>query len=294
MKKQPKKEPKKQSEKGPRSLSFGSLAEDYQKYRKTYNAALYKKIFALISSRKVNKVANNVGNSEAKTDILDLVCGTGKSTIGLIASAPRKMKSASSAGSLSVIGMDPDPMMLVEARVYAETHQLPIKYMEGSAEKLPFKKESFDAIISGTAFHWFATKKTFTKIRNTLKPDGVCVVFWTWKQKGQNEGREAESEVLKKYKWKTIAPKWRDTEEIRKLFVSSGFSDFATLTIPYTQYDDLDNLIGLCKTNSVYALMLPAQRKQFLSEITAAYTTILGPKKYLATKRDVIMCWGFK
>ncbi|NDE68395.1 class I SAM-dependent methyltransferase, partial [bacterium] len=204
-----KKQTKKQT-KQPRSLSFGNLAQDYQKYRKTYNAALYKKLFALIASRKEKK--------GEKTDILDIGCGTGKSTIGLIASAPRKMKSTSPGGSsLTVIGIDPDPKMLDEARAYAETHQLPITYMQGTAEKLPFKKERFDAVISGTAFHWFATKKTFTKIRNTLKPGGVCMVFWTWKRKGQNEGREAEAELLKKYDWKSISAKWRDIENIRQL-----------------------------------------------------------------------------
>ena len=122
--------------------SFGSVAREYKKYRGSYNTQLYKFIFSLLKKDQKN------------VSILDLGCGVGNSTEPLYSMA-KKLKLNS-----EIVGCDPDAQMLAQGRTSAKKNKLPISYIVGSAEKLPFKKDQFDFIVSGAAFHWFAKNKT--------------------------------------------------------------------------------------------------------------------------------------
>ncbi len=261
-----------------RKQSFGNLARDYQKYRKSYSPKLYKLLFSLVDQK------------DEKITVLDIGCGTGKSTTGLITGAPKKIK-----GKLQIVGVDPDAKMLEEARAYAAAEKLPITYLQGSAEKLPAKRESLNAVVAGTAFHWFATKKVFTKIHRSLKPGGVCMVFWTWRKKLKKKKPTMMPAIFAKYKWQAFNPKWRDTHsQVRTLFEKSGFIDYTTISIPYVDTDNLEYLVGLCKTVSSYALLSAAQKKSFIEEMTVAYKKILGSKTKLSVKRELHICYAFK
>jgi ubiquinone/menaquinone biosynthesis C-methylase UbiE len=259
-----------------RKQSFGNLAKDYQKYRLSYDPRLYKLLFSLIKNK-------------TNISVLDIGCGTGKSTTPLVTFAPKRLLN-----KLKIIGIDPDKKMLVEARAYAKKNKLPITYLQGNAEKLGLKKETIDAVIAGTAFHWFATKKAFTNINKVLKPGGVFMVFWTWRQRSANKTKSAVAEVLEKYSWKSIDPKWRDTKEIQKLFYKTDFSRFGTISIPYTEVSNLNELVGLCKTVASYAILSASHKKEFIRDITKAYKAVLGPAKSLKIHRELHICYGFK
>jgi SAM-dependent methyltransferase len=71
--------------------------------------------------------------------LLDLGAGTGKLTAELIALGAE------------VIAVEPDPTMLAELRrEIPAVHALP-----GSAEAIPLADASVDAVLAGTAMHWF-------------------------------------------------------------------------------------------------------------------------------------------
>ena len=138
---------------------FGTQVNEYDKYRSEYPKEFYDFLFSLTKTKKIE-------------DILDLGCGTGKSTEPLVKK------------NIKIVGYDHDSKMLSKARKNANERHLPITYQEGKSEDLPFKKNSFDIVTTGNAFHWFANEQTIRNIERVLKPEGL--LFIHWKQIGKN------------------------------------------------------------------------------------------------------------
>ena len=251
-------------------LSFGRVAKEYQRYRRSYDPKLYKLLFSLLPQRELN--------------ILDIGCGTGKSTEPLLLEAGKR--------TVSVVGVDPDEAMLREARLSTKKKKLPIEYIKGTAEALPFKGEKFDFVISGTAFHWFGNKKALKKIKTSLKKRGIFFVFWT--QRPKSARPTIGSKLYKKYKWRGIPRKFREQRYVCELLSETGFKNVKKVTIPFFEKKTIPEIIGNLKTNSSYALMSSSAKKRFIKEITKAYKTALGAKGYHLNKLELRICYGFK
>lgn len=253
-----------------RKNSFGAIAKEYQKYRGTYNKKLYLLLSGLIKAHK-----------NSKNKILDLGCGTGISTEPLI-----KVK------GVEVFGCDPDIRMLKEARKSATKRKLPIKYVLGSAEKIPFEQDTFTTITAGAAFHWFASVKSVKKICSFLKEKGVFFVYWKVSIKGENP--TIGKEIYKKWKWHGIPEKLRSPENVKVIFQKAGLKKIGTVRIPFVEKRTIEDSVGLIKTSSEYSLLSPTNRKLFVKELTLAHKKILGSKKIVTMKREVCVCYGFK
>lgn len=94
--------------------------------------------------------------------MLDLACGTGLSTRGLIARG------------FAVTGVDIAANMLREAR----TAFPGASFFEGRAEALPFADAAFGLVICAQAFHWFDGPKAYAEIARLLVPGGAIATFW--------------------------------------------------------------------------------------------------------------------
>ncbi|WP_295011247.1 class I SAM-dependent methyltransferase [uncultured Microbacterium sp.] len=94
--------------------------------------------------------------------VLDLGAGTGKFTELLIDRADR------------VIAVEPsDPMRAVLMR------KLPaVDARDGSAEEIPLRAASVDAVVAAQAFHWFDRERACAEIRRVLVPQGVLGLVW--------------------------------------------------------------------------------------------------------------------
>ncbi len=253
--------------------SFGIVAKDYKRYRGSYTSSLYEALFSLMLKK------------QDQVSILDLGCGVGNSTEPLLKTAKKfKIKT-------TIIGCDPDQEMLKEARKSAKQNMLPVAYVQGSAEKLPFEKESFDVIISGAAFHWFATAKAMKEIQRVLRKNGMYFVFWT--QNIKSNKPTIGDEIYKKYKFKGIPQKLRDPKFVKDLFLKAGFLKVKIMKIPYTEKKTLGETIGLIKTNSGYAVLSSADKKKFIQEIEKEYKKALGNKQNLL-QQEIHVCFGIK
>ncbi len=72
---------------------------------------------------------------------------------------------------LSYIALDPAEGMLKYAKAYATTYQ-------GVAEELPFKKDSFDAVMMGESLHHFSEiDKALGQIVEVLKENGKIFIY---------------------------------------------------------------------------------------------------------------------
>lgn len=101
--------------------------------------------------------------------VLDVACGNGNASL---AAAHRYCR---------VVGLDYVPSLLTRARERAAAERLPIEFVEGDAENLPFPAASFDAAVS-TFGVMFAPdqERAARELTRVVKPGGrIGLANWT-------------------------------------------------------------------------------------------------------------------
>lgn len=101
--------------------------------------------------------------------VLDVGCGTGSQALVLKRLVPEA----------TIEGLDIDPTILQIARRKAAAAGIPISFVEGSADRLPFEPESFDRVVSTLAFHHLsaeAKRRAHAEVFRVLRPRGRFVL----------------------------------------------------------------------------------------------------------------------
>ncbi|GAA4949546.1 class I SAM-dependent methyltransferase [Streptomonospora halophila] len=124
--------------------SFGTDPERYDRARPRYPEALVRAITATLSG----------------PDVLDAGCGTGVSA--------RPFQEA----GCRVLGVEPDARMAEWAR----RHGTEVEVAE--FESWDAAGRSFDAVVSGQAWHWVDPDAGAAKAAGILRPGGRLAVFW--------------------------------------------------------------------------------------------------------------------
>lgn len=128
------------------ALSFGSVAETYERARPLY------------ADEAVDWIAERLPFGR----VLDLAAGTGKLTQQLVARG------------VDVVAVEPDPgMRAVLRRVLPD-----VELHDGFAENIPLADASVDAISVGQAFHWFDGERALAEMRRVLRPGGGVALLW--------------------------------------------------------------------------------------------------------------------
>jgi SAM-dependent methyltransferase len=123
-----------------RAKSFGQVADLYQRARPGYPPAA---IAWLLGPEPL--------------EVLDLGAGTGKLTAALLAAGHR------------VTALEP----LAEMRAVLAASLPAATAIGGRAEDLPLPDRSFDAVVAGSAFHWFDREPALAEVARVLRPPGV-------------------------------------------------------------------------------------------------------------------------
>jgi ubiquinone/menaquinone biosynthesis C-methylase UbiE len=103
--------------------------------------------------------------------VLDVACGTGTLAIA----AKRQVGAAG-----SVTGIDASPAMIERARVKAARSGLPITFVEGMAQRLPFCDGQFDIVMGTLMLHHLpkSVRLAFAReARRVLKPGGRLLLI---------------------------------------------------------------------------------------------------------------------
>jgi SAM-dependent methyltransferase len=90
-------------------------------------------------------------------EVLDLGAGTGKLTAALLAAGHR------------VTALEP----LDEMRALLAANLPEATAIGGRAEEIPLADGSFDAVVAGSAFHWFDREPALAEASRVLRPPGV-------------------------------------------------------------------------------------------------------------------------
>lgn len=108
----------------------------------------------------IKKIWDSLGLREPIPLALDVACGTGQSTVAFKQFASQ------------VVGTDVSREMLARA-----PREAGVRYVEASAEALPFADGSFQVITVARAFHWFDRSRFLAEASRVLEPSGWLVIY---------------------------------------------------------------------------------------------------------------------
>jgi SAM-dependent methyltransferase len=127
---------------------FGHAADEFQRFRPGYPAALFERILREVPPHRRNCA-------------MDLGAGTGKVTRELLSHFAE------------VIAVEPDPLMVAKIR-----EQFPRAIIRiSTAEECPQAPASVDLVTIANALHWMESERVFANIRSWLRPGGILAVF---------------------------------------------------------------------------------------------------------------------
>lgn len=128
----------------PRATSFGLRAADYDRYRPAPHPEAVDRVLP-----------------ERATTVVDLAAGTGLVTRVLLARPTPP----------AVVAVEPDARML--ARVDGALR------VQSTAEHLPLRAGSVDAVLASSAWHWFDAEVATAEIARVLRPGGTLGLLWS-------------------------------------------------------------------------------------------------------------------
>ncbi len=213
-----------------RSMSFGLVAEEYDRYRpKLPEAAL-----------------DWLLPPECQT-ALDLGAGTGAATRVLARRVPH------------VISVEPDPRM--RAVIARDTPQAQV--LEGRAEAIPLKDGSVDVVLVCSAWHWMDPDLAVPEIARVLRPGGVWGIMWN----GLDREVPWVAELRNRIRHSDPDEERLDAHRPENVLLPEG-APFLTPqidTIPWTGRTNVHNLLGALGTFSSVIILPPEERAEVLA-----------------------------
>jgi SAM-dependent methyltransferase len=225
-----------------RALSFGTIAERYDRFRPDYPAALIDDLAALRPRLT-----------------LDAGCGTGKAAVAL------------AGRGLAVLGIEPDVRMANTARRHG------IEVEVASFEDWDAAGREADLIVSGEAWHWIDPLAGAAKAAAVLRPGGTIARFWTTsllvEAAALDEAYDRHAPGVSRV-WRpgVAVPRFHTTRP--DPFANNPSFEPATLhTYAWTHTYTTDEWLGRAATISDHQRLGEARLSNLLSALRTAITT---------------------
>jgi SAM-dependent methyltransferase len=236
-----------------RRLTFGEVAEAYDRARPSYPEAL------------VADVIEPAGAERA----LEVGAGTGKATV-LFAER-----------GVSVLALEPSAEMAAVARRNCARYP-GVRIEERDFEHWEAGSEHFPLLYSAQAWHWVAPDERYPRARATLIDGGLLAAFWNRVQWGSCELREA---LVSAYDHAFLEPAEEDPMDPRssarvgqeewwrnEIDAASGFDEPRVRAYPWTQEYSAEDYAALLRTHSSQLVLGAAERDGFLDMVARAIT----------------------
>ncbi|WP_107943580.1 class I SAM-dependent methyltransferase [Metasolibacillus fluoroglycofenilyticus] len=199
-------------------------------------------------------------NINKNSYILDVGCGTGQTAAYLAYKYGAK-----------VTGIDISPTMVAKARRRMKKNHLPIKIIQGSAEKIPLPNNLFDFIISESVLSFVNKPKALKEIFRLLKIGGRFIAI----EHTINERlkKEEENEIKQFYGFDSLTMK-KDWVALMK---QAGFEH-----IRIQKNTSIDSMLNIHYFNDIEPEFYDIMRKHF--NILSKYEGKLSYRIYSCTK----------
>jgi SAM-dependent methyltransferase len=212
-----------------RRLSFGSVAETYDRVRPPYSKALLDR-------------AQEALELGASARVLDLGAGTGRLTREL----ERRFA--------DVVAIEPDERMRA---VHGSA-------LAGAAEAIPLEDASVDAVFAGEAFHWFDHAVAIEELARVLRPGGGLAIisthWWETEPPLPDEALELLREPYERFR-DQLPPPFDDAFAGSKFEPPHNERDEEAITV------DADELLTLYSTTSSLAALGGDERDALFARV---------------------------
>lgn len=222
-----------------RALSFGSVAEAYERFRTGYPLELLELVTAYAG--------------EPVRTALEIGAGTGKAT-RLFAQ-----------GAVQVVATEPDAAMLAELRKRLPAN---VTTVQAAFEELPLDS-SYDLVYSAAALHWTDPEGRWDRMAALVRPGGVFASFGVPIQLADPTLKEAARAARAPYLEEDGVPspdgtpeempmQWPGTE----LEQSEWFGDVRQAVVERRLMMSAHDYVGQLSTVSAYVMLPPADRDE--------------------------------
>src|SRR5262245_44456843 len=225
-----------------RACSFGQAAEQYDRARPSYPAALIDDLTA-----------------EGAKDVLDVGCGTGKASRLFLERG------------CNVLGVEPDPGMALLARNHGVTVEV------ATFEEWAPQGRTFGLVVSGQAWHWVNPNVGLPKAAAVLRDGGRFAAFWNL-DSYDDDTRAALRDVYRRMAPELIdasrtgtavaiggARSDDDDEELQQLRETGLFADVEARRYEWSEVYPASHWLEKVETQSDHRV-LPPERLGTLSE----------------------------
>ncbi|MEU0095112.1 class I SAM-dependent methyltransferase [Kribbella sp. NPDC006257] len=227
-----------------RALSFGAVAETYERFRPGYPVELLELVTAYAG--------------EPIRTALEFGAGTGKAT------------RVFAQGGIAVTATEPDAAMLAEMRKHMPSN---VTTLQATFEELPLDT-SYDLVYSAAALHWTKPEGRWARMAELVRPGGVFASFASPIQLADPALKEAARAARAPYLEDDGVPspdgtpadspmQWPGTE----LQQSEWFTDVQQKIIDRRLTISANDYIGHLSTLSAYVMLQPTTRDQVFRQI---------------------------
>jgi SAM-dependent methyltransferase len=229
-----------------RAESFGQVAEQYDRYRPSYPAALIDDLLA-----------------PAPAAVLDIGSGTGKAAVLL------------AARGADVQCVEIDPAMAAVAR----RHGLDVEV--GAFETWDARDRTFDLITCGQAWHWIEPEAGTAKVGRLLRPGGRAALFWNYDEldeRTQAALDEVYAREAPELSWSVVVGRDRkvDRPYADELQGSGLFATVDTRTYRWDHTYPAAQWLSLVQTHSDHLAIDPERRATLVAALREAIDSIGG------------------
>jgi ubiquinone/menaquinone biosynthesis C-methylase UbiE len=241
-----------------RRLSFGSVAEQYERHRPSYPAELVDAVL-------------EYAHAQPGDPILEVGAGTGRATL-LFAER-----------GYEITAIEPDSEMAAVASKRAATAGQTIEILNTDFEQAKLPEHGFQILISATAWHWVTPASRNALAARVLRPGGALAPFWNRPQWSENPLREQLDRIYRAVEEEFSAtpggvmspfgapPQLRNTAEwLKHEFVGNpDFTDIDARVYVWQQRYTTDQYIGLLGTHSDHIMLPETPRERLFTAIRA-------------------------
>ncbi len=227
-----------------RRLSFGAAAAHYDRVRPTYPLVALNWAFASLGAGRLR--------------VVDLGAGTGL------------LSRVVAAAGHEVIPVEPDPGM----RAQFDAVMPSVRALAGSAEAIPVPDASVDAVVAGTAYHWFDPEVAHPEMARVLRTGGVLAAIWNDRDKATGWVAEL-ARIIASHQYVS----GRRAELDESLSFGPLFGDVTKQQFPHVVPQSPLGIADLAASRSNYLTATPAKQSLILdqiSELCATHPEIAG------------------
>ena len=219
--------------------SFGWAADDYERGRPGW------------PEEAVAHLAARLG-LELQASVLDLGAGTGKLTRMLTKRFSR------------VVAVE--PLDSLRRRLTALVPEAEAR--AGTAERIPLRDGSVDAIFVGEAFHWFDGERALTEIARVLRGPSGLALLWNVPQRTEPPLPAGVPELLERLRHRAKPPRTRyESYEWKLAFERTPFGELRERNFAHEIELDREGMVANAASQSFVAVLPAAERRSVLAEL---------------------------